>query len=146
MTILFFFIIELLSKLNRDKKLKTVDEEAISRIKKALAHTEVINLVHGKCTLLHGDFKCDNILIRPNGSLSIIDWQSILFGPEEIDIYHMIATQDIDPVPIAGIGPEILRSALIIKGNNNCKRQSYEPEARAIGMGWLTKEQIERTR
>jgi len=113
-------VIELLSKLHKEEKLKIVNGEAIARIKEALAHTEVKRVVHGQCALLHGDFKCDNILIRPDGSLVIIDWQNFLYGPEEIDIYSILATQDIDPVPIAGIGPEILRSAIIVKWLADC--------------------------
>lgn len=112
--------IGLLRKLYQEDKLKKVDRMAIDRIEESLSHSEVWCIVRGKCALLHGDLKCNNILIRPDGEMIIIDWQSILFGPEEIDIYNLLANQDIDPVQIAGIGPEILRSALIIKWLADC--------------------------
>jgi serine/threonine protein kinase len=113
-------VIELLSALHENEKLKTVNGETIKYVKAALLHTEVKRTVDGECTLLHGDLKCDNILIRPDGSLVIVDWQNTLFGPEEIDIYTLLASQDADPLPVAGIGPEILRSALTIKWFADC--------------------------
>ena len=113
-------VINLLSKLRKEAKLKATDDKTIDRIKEALAQPEVMRLVRGQCVLLHGDFKVDNIIIRPDGSLAIIDWQNFLFGPEEIDIYNMIANRKIDPVPIAGTAPEILRSALAIKWLADC--------------------------
>ena len=113
-------VIDLLSKLRKEDKLKVTDGEAIARIKETLARTEVTRLINGQYVLLYGDFKLDNILIRPDGSLAIIDWQSFLFGPEEIDFYNVMANQDIDPVPTAGITPEILRSVIIIKWHADC--------------------------
>ena len=112
--------VELLRKLNREGKLKTVDTEAIDRFEGALSHPEALRAVRGKCTLLHGDLKCDNMIIRPDGELVIIDWQSVLYGPEYIDIYSLLAFQALDPIPIAGIGPEILRLALTIRWFATC--------------------------
>jgi aminoglycoside phosphotransferase (APT) family kinase protein len=105
----------LLRKLNREKKLKAVDTDAINRFENALSHPEALQAVRGKCALLHGDLKCDNMIIRPHGGLVIIDWQSVLYGPEHIDIYNLLAFEALNPVPIAGIGPEILRLALAIR-------------------------------
>jgi len=113
-------LIGLLNNLHHNQKLKTVDGAVIDRIEKALYHPEVLRATHGKCALLHGDLKCNNLLIRPDGEMAIIDWQNVLYGPEEIDIYSLMADQKINPVPIAGIGPEILRSALAIKWLADC--------------------------
>jgi thiamine kinase-like enzyme len=112
--------IELLRKLHHEGKLKMVNEEVIARIGEVLSHPEVRHTVRGRCAMLHGDLKCDNMLIRPDGDLVIIDWQSVLFGPEEIDIYSLMATQAMDPVPIAGIGPEILRMTLEMRWFADC--------------------------
>jgi thiamine kinase-like enzyme len=112
--------IELLRKLHQEEKLKKTDKETINRIEKALSHSEVLRIVQGKCALLHGDLKLNNILLRPDGKMTIIDWQSVLYGPAEIDVCHLMAAQNVDPVPIAGIGPEILRLALVIKWLADC--------------------------
>jgi serine/threonine protein kinase len=113
-------LIELLQNLYQNQKLKTVDGIVIARIEKMLSHPEVLCTIRSRCGLLHGDLKCNNLLIRPNGEMCIIDWQSVLYGPEDIDIYQMMASQSIDPVPLAGIGPEILRSALAIMWLTEC--------------------------
>ena len=113
-------VIELLRKLHGKENLAKTGGEAIARIEAALSHPEVLRAVRGPCALLHGDLHCKNILIRPDGEMVILDWQGILFGPEDIDIYHLMAVQDIDPVPVAGIGPEVLRLALRIKWFADC--------------------------
>jgi len=106
--------IELLQKLRCKANLKKTDKKVIARIKEMLSHQEVLNTVRGRCVLLHGDFSSRNILIRPNGEIVLIDWQSILYGPEDIDIYNFMVYKKFDPVPIAGIGPEIIRLALSV--------------------------------
>lgn len=112
--------VELLQKLRQEKKLKIADGGIAIRIGEMLSHPEVLQTVRGKCALLHGDLKCDNIIIRPDGEIVIIDWQSILFGPETIDIYYLMANHAMNPVSIAGIGPEILRLALAIRWFSAC--------------------------
>jgi len=109
-----------LERLRQEGKLSLVDEEVIAGVRAALSHPEVLRSVRGRCTVLHGDLKCDNILIRPDGEMVIIDWQNVLFGPEEIDLCHLMTDCDMDPVPIAGTGPEILRSALIMRWFADC--------------------------
>ena len=112
--------IELLQKLRHETKLKKVDEAVISRIKEILSHQEILDAVHGRSVLLHGDFSSRNILIRPNGDIVLIDWQNILSGPEDIDIYNFMTYRKYDPVPISGIGPEILRLSLVIRWFAEC--------------------------
>ena len=113
-------LIGLLNSLHQNQKLKAVDEATIARIANALYHPEVLHTIRGKCVLLHGDLKCNNLLIRPDGEMVIIDWQNVLYGPEEIDVYHLMADQKMNPVQIAGIGPEILRCALAIQWFADC--------------------------
>ena len=112
--------IELLQKLRREKKLKIVDEAVIARINKVMLHPEVLNAVQNRSVLLHGDFSSRNIIIRSNKNITLIDWQTILLGPEDLDIYNFMAYQKFDPVPIAGIGPEILRLSLVIRWYAEC--------------------------
>ncbi|MCL2665460.1 MAG: ecdysteroid 22-kinase family protein [Defluviitaleaceae bacterium] len=113
-------LIGLLNNLRHNQKLKAVDEAAIARIEKALHHPEVLRATRGKCALLHGDLKCNNLLKKPDGEMIVIDWQNVLYGPEEIDIYNLMADKKMNPVSIAGIGPEILRYALAIKWLADC--------------------------
>ena len=112
--------IGLLHKLRRKKKLTEVDAAAIRRIQEALSHPKVLRAVQGRCAPLHGDLRCKNMLIRPTGEMVIFDWQNILFGPEDIDLYTLMAEHDHDYMSIAGIGPEILRMALEIRWFADC--------------------------
>ena len=50
----------------------------------------------------------------------LIDWQNVLYGPEERDIYNFMAYLKFDPVSMAGIGPEILRLALTVRWYAEC--------------------------
>ena len=98
-------------------KLKVLDTR---RMREALYHPEVLSTVNTPAKLLHGDFKCNNVIVRPDGELVIIDWHKVMLGPGNIDIYSLLANQGIDPVPIAGIGPEILRMVLEIRWIADC--------------------------
>jgi len=111
--------IELLQKLRRETKLKKADEAVINRIKEMLSSQIVLKTIHGQCVLLHGDLIYKNIIIRPDDSIVIIDWQNIFFGPENIDAYNLISNPLI-ALPIAGIGPEILRLSLVIRWFAEC--------------------------
>jgi serine/threonine protein kinase len=128
--------VELLNVLHAGGKLKMTEVSVILRIKEALTHPEVLRTVGGRCVLLHGDLKYDNILIRPNGEVVLIDWQSVLFGPECLDIYSLMATQAMDPVPIAGIGPEILRMGLEMRWFADCLN-TWMPNAVFLD-GWIS--------
>ena len=110
----------LLSDLNNKKQLVKTDVEAIERIRDAMTCPEVLRAVNGRNGLLHGDMKCDNIILRPDGDIVIIDWLNVMRGPPDIDLYSLLATQGIDPVPVAGIGPEILRMALEMRWFADC--------------------------
>ncbi|MDR2492578.1 MAG: aminoglycoside phosphotransferase family protein [Coriobacteriales bacterium] len=110
----------LLLALLGDGKLTVTSNDAINRLSDALSHPEVNRAVNGKGAVLHGDLKCDNILIRHDGEIMLIDWQNVMFGPEMIDVYSLLATQAVDPVSVAGIGPEILRLALEIRWFADC--------------------------
>ena len=113
-------LVALLRKLRSAGKLNNFDASAITRVDDALRHPDVVETTRSRCGVLHGDLKCDNILIRPNGKLTIIDWQNMLYGPETIDVCGLIATQGIDPVPRLSIGPELLRLALEISWFASC--------------------------
>jgi hypothetical protein len=43
-------------------------------------------------TLLHGDFRLDNVLFRPNGELVVLDFQGLGSGRPAIDVAYFITT------------------------------------------------------
>jgi aminoglycoside phosphotransferase (APT) family kinase protein len=43
-------------------------------------------------TLLHGDFRLDNILFRPNGDIVVLDFQGLLTGRPAVDVVYFITT------------------------------------------------------
>ena len=112
--------IDLLLRLHNANLLAKTGGDVIEGIKTAMSHPEVLRIVHAPCPLIHGDLKCDNILIRPDGGIVIIDWQNISRGPSGVDAYSLLATQGIDPVPLAGVGPELIRLALEARWFADC--------------------------
>jgi len=113
-------VLALLRQLRRENKLEQTGGKAIARIGEALSHPEVLRAVRGPCAMLHGDLHCGNMLIRPDGEMMILDWQGVLFGPEGIDLCHLLAVEGLDPVPVAGTGTEVLRMTLRIKWFADC--------------------------
>jgi thiamine kinase-like enzyme len=59
------------------------------------------------CTFVHGDLSADNILIAPDGTLHIIDWQRMIYGAPLIDQYTFLSSMGVHPEdhlpPQAGI-------------------------------------------
>jgi hypothetical protein len=43
-------------------------------------------------TLLHGDFRLDNVLFRPNGDTVVLDFQGLGFGRPAVDVAYFITT------------------------------------------------------
>ena len=56
---------------------------------------------------VHGDLSKDNILIAPDGSLHIIDWQRMIYGSPLLDCYTFLSSMGVHPEdhlpPQAGI-------------------------------------------
>ena len=48
-------------------------------------------------TLSHGDFRIDNLLFAPDGSVSVVDWQTLQIGTGLSDIAYLIGTSIADP-------------------------------------------------
>jgi hypothetical protein len=47
-------------------------------------------------TLLHGDYRLDNVLFRDNGDLVVLDLQALLYGRPAVDVAYFITTA-LDP-------------------------------------------------
>jgi hypothetical protein len=47
---------------------------------------------HDRFTLVHGDYRLDNLLIHPDGRLWAVDWQTLTLGVGARDVAYKIAT------------------------------------------------------
>ncbi len=47
-------------------------------------------------TLLHGDYRLDNVLFRPNGDIVVVDYQLLLYGRPGWDVAYFVTTA-LDP-------------------------------------------------
>ena len=56
--------------------------------------------LHGE-TLIHGDLRADNILLRLAGGVAFVDWPGALIGPPWVDLVFMLPS-----VAMHGIDPE----------------------------------------
>ncbi len=63
-------------------------------------------------SLLHGDFKTDNMALKKDGALQIIDWGSYVVGPSFMDMANFFTTL---PIPIEGIKESYLDNETIEK-------------------------------
>jgi hypothetical protein len=43
-------------------------------------------------TLLHGDYRLDNLMFAPNGSVTVVDWQTISIGLPARDLSYFLST------------------------------------------------------
>jgi hypothetical protein len=50
------------------------------------------HLASDPCTVLHGDFRLDNVLFRPDGELVVIDPQLIAWGRPATDVAYFLST------------------------------------------------------
>ncbi len=48
-------------------------------------------------TLVHGDFRVDNLLFAPDGSVTVVDWQTVAMGSPFADLAYLIGTSFADP-------------------------------------------------
>jgi thiamine kinase-like enzyme len=46
----------------------------------------------GPLTLVHADYRLDNLLYGADGTVTIIDWQTALWGPGPMDLASFLAT------------------------------------------------------
>jgi aminoglycoside phosphotransferase (APT) family kinase protein len=46
----------------------------------------------GPLTLVHADYRLDNLLFGPDGSVTVLDWQTALWGPGPMDLASLLAT------------------------------------------------------
>lgn len=49
-------------------------------------------------SVVHGDYRVDNLLFAPDGGVTVVDWQTLGFGCPYLDLAYCIGTSFADPV------------------------------------------------
>ncbi|MDH4148158.1 MAG: ecdysteroid 22-kinase family protein, partial [Acidimicrobiia bacterium] len=49
-------------------------------------------VAHTPLSLVHADYRLDNLLYRADGSVTVVDWQTTLWGPGAMDLSSLLAT------------------------------------------------------
>ncbi len=69
----------------------------------ALARALAANITHfldwkgSASTVVHGDFRLDNLLFAPGGQVFVVDWQTVGIGCPFADLAYLIGTSFADP-------------------------------------------------
>jgi hypothetical protein len=53
-------------------------------------------------TVIHGDFRLDNLLFSPSGEVTVVDWQTVGTGSPMADLAYFIGTSIADPAAREG--------------------------------------------
>lgn len=71
-----------------------VDDDVVARLDEIQGRVPEISasLAAEPWTLLHGDFRLDNILFRPDGEIVVLDLQGIGYGRPAVDVAYFITT------------------------------------------------------
>ena len=78
----------------RERYGKHVDEPMLDRLDEIDERADVLNrqLAAEPWTLLHGDYRLDNVLFKPDGETIVLDLQSLGFGRPAVDVAYFITT------------------------------------------------------
>jgi hypothetical protein len=93
----------------------------------------IIELYDGPRTLVHGDYRLDNMLF-PDGSTTpmIVDWQTASWGPPAVDVAYFIGgslTMD-DRRAHSSVLLDTYHEALVAEGVTSYSRQQLEQDVR----------------
>jgi hypothetical protein len=56
-----------------------------------------LDAVPAALTIVHGDFRLDNLLFGPGDAVTVVDWQTVGAGPPMADLAYFIGTSIADP-------------------------------------------------
>jgi aminoglycoside phosphotransferase (APT) family kinase protein len=66
------------------------DRQTLDAFPKAVA--EWLLQTPERFTLLHGDFRLDNVMLHPDGTLKVVDWQTLAVGLPARDLAYWVTT------------------------------------------------------
>jgi aminoglycoside phosphotransferase (APT) family kinase protein len=71
-----------------------VDDDMVARLDEIQERVPAINasLAAAPWTLIHGDFRLDNLLFRPNDEIVVLDLQGLSAGRPAVDVAYFITT------------------------------------------------------
>ena len=71
-----------------------LDADVMTRLDDIQERATQLNrdLAAGPWTLLHGDFRLDNVLFRPNGEIVVLDLQGLGYGRAAVDVAYFVTT------------------------------------------------------
>lgn len=71
-----------------------VGEETLARLDEIQERATELNrdLASAPWTLLHGDFRLDNVLFRPDGEIVVLDHQGLAYGRPAVDVAYFVTT------------------------------------------------------
>lgn len=73
---------------------RLISPEMFARLDEINERAETINRALGAepWTLVHGDYRLDNLLFRPSGEIVVLDLQSLAYGRPALDVAYFVTT------------------------------------------------------
>ena len=101
--------------------------------------------------LLHGDYRLDNLLLHPDGGVTVVDWQTLTVGLPARDLAYWVATS-LDPDVRRRTEGEAIRAYHAALGVEGYDLATCEEDYRAgqlhtlliVALGWAFTAQTER--
>lgn len=78
----------------RERYREHIDDAMLTRLDEINERADVLNrhLAAEPWTLLHGDYRLDNVLFKPDGETIVLDLQSLGFGRPAVDVAYFVTT------------------------------------------------------
>lgn len=101
--------------------------------------------------LLHGDFRLDNLMLHPDGRVTVVDWQTLTVGLPARDLAYWVATS-VDPQArraVEGAAVSAYHAALGVPGYDlaTCEEDYRAGQLHTlliVALGWAFTTQTER--
>ena len=94
--------------------------EMVDQIEQVAYGRPVLEAVGEPGGFVHGDLLGDNVLVRADGGLVVLDWQRPLHGPRDLDAAVLLDSLGVDPLAYLPLGVVQLRGLLRIIWRTAC--------------------------